>query len=84
MVMVLAGPVLVAAVVAGVLLALTWLRLSAPRRAAPEDETDQTPLEKAQEAIGALSPDDRERCRQWLETRWPPPRRGDQHEGIRP
>jgi hypothetical protein len=78
-VIVLAFPVLVAGTAVGILLALSGHRLFAPRQVQPEDQPDLTPLEEAQEAIAALSPDDRERCRRWLDGP-----AGDHREGITP
>jgi hypothetical protein len=66
----------------GILLALSGIRLFASKRSAPEDESPLTPLEKAQDAIAALSLDDRERCRRWLDRRRPPGPHGDHREGI--
>jgi hypothetical protein len=81
-VIILAGPVVVVGAAVGILLALSGIRLFASKRAAPEDESPLTPLEKAQDAIAALSPDDRERCRRWLDGRRPPGPHGDHREGI--
>jgi hypothetical protein len=80
--LVLAFPVLLVGTAVGILLALSGHRLFARRQVYPEDEPDLTPLEKAQGAIAALSPDDRERCRRWLDGSWPPGPAGDHCEGI--